>query len=175
MVVGRKGKSSLVIAVASVFSALTAALTYFPGLALPSPTGGYTHVGDTVIYIAGLLFGSQVGLVVGLVGPVIADLLIGYPRWYVTLVAHGLQGFIVGLGARRRFKVQLMMMVIGGLVMSFTYFVVNVYVKGMAPALASLIRDIFGQTLVSIILASILIKPLERIPVIRRAQELLLG
>jgi hypothetical protein len=50
-----------------------------------------------------------------------------------------------------------------------------VYVKGMAPALASLIRDIFGQTLVSIILASILIKPLERIPVIRRAQELLLG
>lgn len=132
-------------------------------------------MGDTVIYIAGLLFGSQVGLVVGLVGPVIADLLIGYPRWYVTLVAHGLQGFIVGLGARRRFKVQLMMMVIGGLVMSFTYFVVNVYVKGMAPALASLIRDIFGQTLVSIILASILIKPLERIPVIRRAQELLLG
>jgi len=173
--VSKESKSSLVIAVSAVFAALTTVLTYLPGLALPSPTGGYTNVGDTIIFIAGLLFGSKVGLIVGLVGPVIADFLVGYPRWYVTLVAHGLEGFIVGMGARKSFKVQLMMMIIGGLVMSFTYFVVNVYVKGLAPAVASLIRDVFGQTLVSIILASLLLKPLEKIAVVKRVQGVILG
>ncbi|MCC5997818.1 MAG: ECF transporter S component [Thermofilum sp.] len=171
----KESKSSLVIAVSAVFAALTAVLTYLSALASHSPTGGYTNVGDTIIFIAGLLFGSRVGLIVGLVGPVIAVFLVGYSRWYVTLVAHGLEGFIVGMGARKSFKVQLMMMIIGGLVMSFTYFVVNVYVEGLAPAVDSLIRDVFGQTLVSIILASLLLKPLEKIAVIKRVQEVILG
>jgi len=65
---------------ARVLSALTAVLTYLPGLAFPSPTGGYTHVGDTVIYLSALLFGPWMGLTVGLIGPVVADLLVGYPR-----------------------------------------------------------------------------------------------
>jgi len=173
--VSKESKSSLVIAVSAVFAALTAVLTYLSALASHSPTGGYTNVGDTIIFIAGLLFGSRVGLIVGLVGPVIAVFLVGYSRWYVTLVAHGLEGFIVGMGARKSFKVQLMMMIIGGLVMSFTYFVVNVYVEGLAPAVDSLIRDVFGQTLVSIILASLLLKPLEKIAVIKRVQEVILG
>jgi uncharacterized membrane protein len=173
--VSKESKSRLVIAVSAVFAALTAVLTYLSGLASHSPTGGYTNVGDTIIFIAGLLFGSKVGLIVGLVGPVIANFLIGYSRWYVTLVAHGLEGFIVGMGARKNFKVQLMMMVIGGLVMSFTYFVVNVYIEGLAPAVATLIRDVFGQILVSIFLASLLLKPLEKIAVIKRVQEVILG
>jgi uncharacterized membrane protein len=175
----KESKSSLIIALSAVFVALTAVLTYLPGLALPSPTGDSTHMGDTIIFIAGLLFGSRFGLVVGLVGPGVADFLrhypLHYPTLYVTLVAYGLEGFIVGMGAKKRFKVQLMMMVIGGLVMSFTHFVVNVYVKGLAPAVASLIRDVFGQTLVSIILASLLLKPLEKIAVIKRVQEVILG
>jgi hypothetical protein len=34
---------------------------------------------------------------------------------------------------------------------------------------------VFGQTLVSIILASLLLKPLEKIAVIKRVQEVILG
>ncbi|MEM1568334.1 MAG: ECF transporter S component [Thermofilaceae archaeon] len=166
-------RSAAFAAVASMLSALTAVLTYFPGLALPSPTGGYTHIGDTVIYLAALLFGPAMGATVGLVGPVIADLLIGYPRWYVTLVAHGLQGYVAGLGEGKRFPVQLAAMLVGGLIMSFTYFAVNVFVKGLAPALVSLARDIFGQTAVSVALAAILLKPLEKSPPVRAAQALL--
>ncbi len=161
------------MAVASVFSALTAVLTYLPGLALPSPTGGYTHVGDTAIYLAALLFGRAVGAVVGLVGPLVADLLIGYPRWYVTLVAHGLQGWIAGFGRGRRLPLQVAAMLAAGLVMSFTYFAANVLVKGLAPALASLARDVFGQTAVSVALATALLKPLERSQPVRSLQRLL--
>lgn len=106
-------RSAVFAAVASILSALTAVLTYVPGLALPSPTGGYTHVGDTIIYLAALLLGPAIGATVGLVGPLIADLLIGYPRWYVTLVAHGLQGYIADLGKGGKHTVQLAM-IIGG-------------------------------------------------------------
>jgi len=163
-------KWSVFLAIVAIFSALTAALTSVS--AVPSPTGGFTHVGDTVIYLAGLLFGSNVGLAVGLLGPTIADIVVGYPRWYVTLVAHGLQGFIAGMGKGKSLRTQVVVMITAGLVMSFTYFVVNVYIKGFAPALASLIRDIFGQTLVSVLLAALLVKPLERNEVVRKTSQL---
>jgi hypothetical protein len=58
------------------------------------------------------------------------------------------------LGRGRGFPLQLAAMILGGLVMSFTYFAVNVFVKGLGPALASLARDVLGQTLVSAALAS---------------------
>lgn len=162
---------SVFLAVVAIFSALTAALTSVS--AVPSPTGGFTHVGDTVIYLASLLFGSSVGLAVGLIGPTLADVVVGYPRWYVTLVAHGLQGYIAGMGRGKSLKVQVIAMIAAGLVMSFTYFVVNVYVKGLAPALVSLFRDIFGQTLVSVLLAALLVKPLEKNPVIKKASQMM--
>jgi len=165
-----KKKWSVFLAIVAVFSALTAALTSVS--AIPSPTGGFTHVGDAVIYLAGLLFGGNVGLAVGLLGPTIADIVVGYPRWYVTLVAHGLQGFIAGMGKGKSLRTQVVVMITAGLVMSFTYFVVNVYVKGFAPALASLIRDIFGQMLVSVLLAALLVKPLERNEVVRKTSQL---
>lgn len=59
-------------------------------------------MGDTMIYLAAPLFGTRVGTTVGVIGPVVADLVTGYPRWYVTVVAHGVQGAIAGLGRGRK-------------------------------------------------------------------------
>lgn len=160
-------RKTVYIALVSVFSALAAALTFL--LRVPSPTGGYTHIGDTAIYVAAALFGPYVGLGVGLIGPAAADLLVGYPRWYVTLVAHGLQGYIAGLGRGRGFAVQVALMVLGGAVMSLTYFVVNVYLKGLPLALASLVRDFFGQTLVSVVIAAIIVRVLRDNPYVKKA------
>ena len=141
------------IAVTAMFSALTAVLTAYVGSFFPSPTGGYTHIGDSAIFIAALLFGSRVGGLVGAIGSTVADLVVHYPRWYVTIVAHGLEGFIAGMGRRRRVYVQGILCFLGGVVMALTYFSVNVFIKGLGPALASLFRDVFGQTLVSTVIA----------------------
>jgi hypothetical protein len=51
----------LEIAIVAIFSALTAVLTSMTGAIFPSPTGGYTHIGDTAINVAALLFGVKVG------------------------------------------------------------------------------------------------------------------
>ena len=166
---------SVYVALVSMFSALTAALTYL--VRVLSPTDGYTHIGDTIIrdtiiYLAALLFGPSVGVAVGILGPLAADLLAGYPRWYVSIVAHGVQGYLAGLGRGRRFRAQAMLLVAAGLAMSFTYFAVNVYIKGVALATASLIRDVFGQSLVSWILSLLLVKPLEKNPVVQKAASM---
>jgi len=150
------------IALVAVFSALTALLTGMTGLMLPTPTGGYTHIGDTAIYVAALLFGAKVGGLVGVIGPVAADLLVGYPRWFVTVLAHGAQGFIAGMGKGRNKVTQAALLALSGLVMSTVYFYVNVFIKGFPIALISFTRDLFGQSLVSIILGLILTKAVEK-------------
>jgi len=144
-------KTAVKISIVALFSALCAILTYFTKI--PSPTGGYTHIGDVAIYVAALLFGSQIGGLVGLIGPVVTDLLVGYPRWYVTLIAHGLQGVIAGFARKKNTLLQFVLTFSAGVVMSLTYFGVNIFIKGLAPAIASLFRDVFGQTLISVIIS----------------------
>ena len=150
------------IAVVAVFSALTAVLTGTTGVMLPSPTGGYTHIGDTIIFVSALLFGCKVGGLVGIIGPVAADLFVGYPRWFVTVLAHGTQGFIAGLGLKRSTFIQAVLLVFSGFVMATTYFFVNIFIKGYPVAIISYMRDLFGQALVSIILGLILTKAVEK-------------
>jgi uncharacterized membrane protein len=150
------------IAFVAVFSALTAVLTGTTGLMLPSPTGGYTHIGDTIIFVSALLFGCKVGGLVGIIGPVVADLFVGYPRWFVTVLAHGTQGFIAGLGHKRSTRVQIVLLAFSGLVMASTYFFVNIFIKGYPVAVISFGRDLFGQALVSMILSLVLTKGVEK-------------
>jgi uncharacterized membrane protein len=150
------------IAITAVFSALTAVITWQTGTLLPSPTGGYTNLGDTVLFVAALLFGSKVGGVVGIIGPVVADLLVGYSRWFVTVLAHGSEGFIAGLGRGRNIVIQVVLLAFAGFAMATVYFFVNVFIKGYPVAIISYGRDLFGQALVSIILGLILTKAAER-------------
>ncbi len=149
------------IANSAVLSALTAVFT---GIAfMPSPTGGYTHVGDTIVFMASILFGSKVGAITGAIGSVAADLWVGYPRWFVSIPAHGLEGLIAGLGRRRSLPVQIICCVLGGIVMASVYFYVNIFIKGWALAVLSYVRDILGQAAISIVLAIVLARTLQRL------------
>ena len=109
-----------------------------------------------------LLFGCKVGGIVGIIGPVVADLVVGYPRWFVTVLAHGSQGFIAGLGRKKSTVTQVVLLVFSGIVMATTYFFVNIFIKGYPVAVISYMRDLFGQALVSIILGFILSKAIEK-------------
>ncbi len=152
----------LEISLTAVFSALTAVVTGAVGSAFPSPTGGYTHVGDAVIFLTALLFGPKVGLLTGAIGPTIADLAVGYPRWFVTVLAHGVEGLAVGFGRRRPIAVQALLCAAGGFIMAVTYFYINIFIKGYPIAVISFYRDLFGQAGLSLIISLILIKPLEK-------------
>ncbi|MGB9728027.1 MAG: ECF transporter S component [Nitrososphaeria archaeon] len=146
------------IAYVSVFSALTAVLTVSTGGLVPSPTGGFTHIGDTIIFFTALLMGSRCGMLVGSIGSVAADIFLAYPRWYVSIPAHGFEGLIAGLGKDKPIWIKIVFLIIGGFIMASTYFIVNIFIKGYPLAVISYFRDLFGQAGISIIISLMLEK-----------------
>ncbi len=63
---------------AGVFAAVIFLLTAY--LHIPSHTG-YTHVGDTFVYLAGCFLSTPYAIMAGVIGGVLADLLSGFAIW----------------------------------------------------------------------------------------------
>lgn len=64
---------------------------------VPSPVGGYIHLGDTVVLLGAFLLGPVWGAVAGGIGPAMADLLAGYGIYVPgTLVIKAAMGFLTG-------------------------------------------------------------------------------
>lgn len=67
-------------------------------LQVPSPTGGYMNLGDTVVILGAYLLGPVWGAVAGGVGPALADLLSGYMVYVpATLVIKAVMGFLAAV------------------------------------------------------------------------------
>ena len=60
--------------------ALTTAATMAVRIPVPG-TGGYINMGDSVVYVAALLFGPVSGLAAGGIGSALADFLGGYGQY----------------------------------------------------------------------------------------------
>lgn len=83
------------IANAAVFSALVFVATFIIRVTIPA-TGGYFNVGESMIYVAALLFGPVVGGVAGGVGASLVDA-VGYAIFVPgTFVIKLVEGAIVG-------------------------------------------------------------------------------
>ena len=57
-------------------------------LQIPSPTGGYLNLGDTVVILGAYLLGPALGAAAGGVGPALADLLSGYTVYVPVSYTH---------------------------------------------------------------------------------------
>jgi len=156
------------IAISSIFSALTAVIIIITGSLVPSPTGGYTHIGDMIIFLAALLFGRKIGGITGIIGSIVADFWLAYPRWYVSIPAHGLQGIIAGFGKNKSTTIQVILCGFAGFVMASTYFYVNIFIKGYPLAIISYARDLFGQAGISMILAITISKSVQKVRLVRQ-------
>jgi len=67
-------------------------------LQIPSPTGGYMNLGDTVVILGAWLLGPVYGAVAGGVGPAMADLLSGYAVYVpATLVIKAVMALTAAL------------------------------------------------------------------------------
>jgi uncharacterized membrane protein len=95
--------SPALIALAALLIALTTVFTLLVRVPVPA-TQGYVNLSDVAITFAGLIFGPWVGLVAGGIGAGLADLLGGYAQFApLSLVAHGLEGLVIGwLGYGRK-------------------------------------------------------------------------
>ena len=95
---GRERTRALVLT--GVFAALGCAATL--ALQIPTPTGGYVNLEDTVVLLGAYLLGPAAGAAAGGIGPALADLLSGYAVYVPgTLVIKGAMGLLAAALYRR--------------------------------------------------------------------------
>lgn len=91
-----KSLDSKDLALISLFSALMAITTMW---AIPLPFGGITHLGNTVMWVASILFGGVIGGVAGGIGGMLVDLIL-FPMWApFTLFCKFFSGLACGMVA----------------------------------------------------------------------------
>ncbi|MEM2098831.1 MAG: ECF transporter S component [Candidatus Bathyarchaeia archaeon] len=135
-------RTPLKLAIASVFAALTCVATLTLIITIPATTG-YFNLGETVIYVAALLFGPLVGGIAGGAGAAIADI-IAAPQFAIgTLITKSFEGAIVGFlnkklqQRNRNFTLSATIaVIIGGLEMVAGYFIYEQLALGYSFAVA---------------------------------------
>lgn len=81
---------------ASLLTALACVATMV--ITVPSPTGGYMNLGDTVVLLSAYLLGPWWGAAAGGIGSMLADLFAGYAAYApATLVIKGVMAALAGL------------------------------------------------------------------------------
>jgi len=116
------------IAVSAVMAALVCVATVL--VQIPNPaTRGYINIGDAMIFVSALTFGTFVGGIAGGVGSALADIVSGYGLYApFTLIVKGLEGVLVGLIANRKSVTRDVLAVfIAGCEMVLGYFLIEFY------------------------------------------------
>ena len=147
-------KTPLIIAVAAVFAALVFVATYSFAISIPA-TSGYFNLGETIIYVAALIFGPLAGALSGGIGAAIADALLAPQFAPGTLIIKGLEGAIVGILNQKLKRytssvsvIATISIILGGLEMVAGYFIYEQIVLGypLAAALAEVPFNVVQMT-----------------------------
>lgn len=125
----QKGKTND-LTILGLLVALIAVSTMVIQIPVPA-TEGYIHLGDSMIFLAAILFGYRYGMIAGGVGSALADILTGYAHWAIpTLIIKGLMGYIVGKIADNENKKIMNTRNIVALVIGTLWMVVGYYFGG---------------------------------------------
>lgn len=81
--------------ITSLFIAIVAISTLV--IQIPTPVGGYIHIGDSAILIIAAFFGRKKGAIAGGAGSALADLISGYPQYIIpSLIIKFVMGYVAG-------------------------------------------------------------------------------
>lgn len=156
------------LAMSALMIALIFVCTYT--LKIPNPaTGGYTHMGDCMMFLAVLVLGKKQGALAGGLGAALSDLLTGATLWVLpTFVIKLIMGWIMGSIVEMKLNENygwIIGAILGGIWQSIAYTLVKIPMVGMAPAVASIPR-ILMQTLIGLVIYVVIAKLLERSSVV---------
>ncbi|MFF2456253.1 ECF transporter S component [Peribacillus simplex] len=94
----KSSQKTMDLIITAMLIALVFLSTFFLNIKLPiSANGGLVHLGTAMLFIASILFGPKKAALAGAIGMGLFDIVGGWALWApITIVARGLQGYIVG-------------------------------------------------------------------------------
>lgn len=144
------------------FTAVMGALIFAFTYTFKIPMGaGYTHIGDSIIFLSIALIGSKRSSLAAGIGAALADLIGGYTVWVLpTLIIKSVMALICGLFAEKIFKNKtvgyFVGCILGGVFQIFGYSVARTIIYDFKTAIASL-PTLTLQTVVGFVVAIVLI------------------
>lgn len=157
-----------------VTAALLAALTCVATAILPisiTGTSGYIHPGDAFVILSGILLGPFYGGLAAGIGSMFADLYVGYAFFYVTLLVKLLAAIAAVLTYRHIKSYRILLSgIAASLVVTVGYFIFETFMFGFAASIVSLPFNLI-QNAFSIVLSSILLPLLKKVPQIRNMMD----
>lgn len=157
--------------------ALMSALVCLATYVLKIPTAnGYTHLGDSMIFISVLILGWKKGSLAGGLGAALADFIGGYMQWVLpTFFIKIIMGIIIGLIAEKllfNFKHGWIIgAIVGGIFQIAAYTLVKVPLFGVAYALSTF-PALTAQTISGIAIAGVLVSTLLVSGTINKLKEI---
>jgi len=130
------------ITVIALMSALIFVLTVLPRI--PTPVGGYIHLGDVAITFSALAFGPWVAAVAGGIGTALADIGAGYAQFALfSFLVHGLQGAVVAFLVRKNLSMLTLAsgVLAGAFIVMGGYFLAEVVLYGLGEAVLELLPN----------------------------------
>ena len=141
-------------------------------LQVPSPTGGYMNLGDTVVILGAYLLGPVWGAVAGGVGPALADLLSGYTMYVpATLVIKAMMGVLAAVLYRAMGKMAWgvpVCAVVAEIPMVVGYWLFDGFLAGSLAGSAAGIPSNLVQAAFGIVASTLLALALRRSGYVRR-------
>lgn len=163
-----------------ISSAMMAALTCIATMIIqiPSPTKGYTNLGDVFVLLSGWLLGPIYGGLASGIGSMLADIFSGYAHYALpTFLIKGLMGIITGLTATKIISrldkkpgLKNIFLITSGIIaeiiMCSGYFLCEWFFKGSAAIALTGVPGNLIQGIIGIIIASSLILIIKKIKII---------
>lgn len=163
-----KREKTKALAMSALMIALIFVCTFT--IKVPNPaTGGYSHMGDCMIFLSVIVLGKKQGALAGGLGAALSDLLSGATLWILpTFIIKFIMGWLMGNILENKMSGKYAWVtgaVIGGIWQAIAYTIVKMPLFGIPTAIAS-IPGIFAQTMIGLIIYFIIAKALEQSKVV---------
>ena len=148
---------------------------------VPTPTKGYIHIGDSMVYLCGIILSPGYGSMAAGLGSALADLLSGYAIYApATFLIKGADALIAGIifrsltrnttSSSRKLIALAIAILAGGTVMVGGYFAYETLLYGIKTAMIGIPANITQAVGGGVIVAPILVA-IDRIKVLHTAHQ----
>lgn len=171
-------KVSKNISVKSIcFTAIMAALIFVFTFTFKIPLGtGYTHLGDSIIFLSIALLGSKKSSLAAGIGAGLADLIGGYTAWvaptfFIKLILVLICGLFAEKLIKNKFVGYIIGAIFGGAFQIAAYTIVKVVMYDKAYALTTL-PELVIQTVVGIVVALVFIAVFDKAKITQKLRKM---